>query len=133
VADRAARALEGALVEFGGFDGAGRRPAEILAHMGDLFDWALSMASGRERWNQSQPLPWAEEQRFFVSLTAFDMYLASGDPQHAPIERLFQGPVADAAATGRQPYARGKLPYRCNRRGASGRGKAGGGEAVQVV
>ena len=29
-------------------------------------------------------------------MQAFDAYLASGEQEHAPIERLFQGPVADA-------------------------------------
>jgi len=97
VAYRAARALEGAPEHFGGFDGAGRLPVEILAHMGDLFDWALSMANGQRQWHESQPRGWAEEkQRFFAALGAFDAYLASGEPIHAEIERLFQGPVADA-------------------------------------
>ncbi len=97
LAYRAARALGNAPETFAGFDGAGRQPIEILTHMGDLFDWALSMASGNPRWQNSQPLPWPEEEkRFFASLGAFDAFLASADPLHAPIERLFQGPVADA-------------------------------------
>jgi hypothetical protein len=97
LAYRAARALDGAPEEFAGFNGAGRQPVVILAHMGDLFDWALSMAEGKLSWHNSEPLPWdAEKQRFFASLGAFDAYLASGEPIHAPIERLFQGPVADA-------------------------------------
>jgi hypothetical protein len=97
VAYRAARALEGAPDHFAGFDGAGRLPVQILAHMGDLFDWALSMAMGQERWRATQPRAWAEEkQRFFESLQTFDAFLASGGPLHAPVEQLFQGPVADA-------------------------------------
>jgi len=97
LAYRATRALENAPQEFAGFTGAGRTPAAILAHMGDLFDWALSMAEGRQRWHNSQPLSWAEEQqRFFAALGAFDAYLASAEPVHAPMERLLQGPVADA-------------------------------------
>src|ERR1035437_5220628 len=94
---RAARALEDAPETFATFEEAGRQPAQILAHMGDLFDWALSMAEGKQRWHNSQPLPWPEEQRrFFASLQAFDGYLTSGERIHAPLERLFQGPVADA-------------------------------------
>ena len=94
---RAARALEDSPESFAGFDGAGRTPGQILAHMGDLFDWALSMAEGNQRWHNSAPLPWPEEQRrFFAALTAFDAYLTSGEKIHAPLERLFQGPVADA-------------------------------------
>jgi hypothetical protein len=97
LAYRAARALENAPETFAGFAGAGRQPLQILAHMGDLFDWALSMGAGNPRWQNSQPLPWPEEEkRFFASLGAFDDLLASADPLHAPIERLFQGPVADA-------------------------------------
>jgi hypothetical protein len=97
LAYRAARALEAAPDEFAAFALAGRQPAQILAHMGDLFDWALSMAEGHQRWHNSTPLPWADEQRrFFAALQAFDAYLASAAPLQAPVERLLQGPVADA-------------------------------------
>ena len=97
VAYRAARALEGAPDHFAGFNAAGRLPVQILAHMGDLFDWALNMALGQERWRDTQPRAWAEEQqRFFESLQTFDAFLATGGPLHAPVEQLFQGPVADA-------------------------------------
>ena len=74
-----------------------RTPAQILAHIGDLMDWALSMAKGQQAWHNSQPLPWNEEvQRFFVSLTKLDDFLASSEPLQATPEKLFQGPVADA-------------------------------------
>jgi hypothetical protein len=97
LAYRASRALEGAPDHFADFDGAGRLPVQILAHMGDLMDWALSMAMGQERWHSTQPLAWADEQqRFFSSLRAFDAFLASDELLRAPAERLFQGPVADA-------------------------------------
>lgn len=97
LAYRASRALEDSPESFAGFDGAGRTPAQILAHMGDLFDWALSMAEGNQRWHNSVPLSWPEEQRrFFAVLSAFDAYLTSGEKIHAPLDRLFQGPVADA-------------------------------------
>ncbi|MGC1460843.1 MAG: hypothetical protein WA802_01495 [Terracidiphilus sp.] len=97
LAYRVARALEDSPDSFAVFDGAGRTPAQILAHMGDLFDWALSMAEGQQRWHNSNPIPWDDEQkRFFAALGAFDAYLTSGERIHAPIERLFQGPVADA-------------------------------------
>jgi hypothetical protein len=97
LAYRAARALNGAPEGFAGFDGVGRQPVELLAHIGDLFDWALSAAEGQERWHVANPLEWAEEQaRFFAALGAFDAYLASEAPVHASIEGLLQGPVADA-------------------------------------
>jgi len=97
VAYRAARALDGAPDSFAGFDGVGRLPVQILAHMGDLFDWALSTAIGQESWHNSQPRAWIEErERFFQSLKSLDSFLASDQPLKAPAERLFQGPVADA-------------------------------------
>ena len=74
-----------------------RTPGQILAHIGDLLDWALSIASGKQTWHNSEPLGWdAEIARFFAMLAAFDAYLASDNPLHGPEENLFQGPVADA-------------------------------------
>lgn len=97
LAYRAARVLEGAPEDFGQFEGAGRQPVQILAHMGDLFDWALSTVQGREKWHTSRPHTWAiEVQRFFAVLHAFDAYLGSGEPMYAAMEPLFQGPIADA-------------------------------------
>jgi hypothetical protein len=98
VAYRATRALEAAPDSFATFSGtAGRQPCQLLAHMGDLFDWALSIARGSERWHNSATLAWPDEQkRFFAALKTFDDHLASSEPVHGSIERLFQGPVADA-------------------------------------
>jgi hypothetical protein len=97
LAYRATRALEGSPEEYGSFAGAGREPGKILAHMGDLFDWALSSVEGRESWHNSKPLGWAQEQaRFFAALGAFDAYLATDAPLHTTVEKLVQGPVADA-------------------------------------
>ena len=74
-----------------------RTPGELLAHLGDLLEWALSMARGDRVWHDSPALPWdAGVQRFFAALAAFDAYLASGAPLEAPAEKLFQGPIADA-------------------------------------
>lgn len=99
LAYRAGKALRGAPESFAdyGTGEKGRTPARILAHMGDLFDWALSIARGKQEWHDSTPLPWAHEvDRFFKTLEAFDGYLASDQPLGAPVEKLFQGPVADA-------------------------------------
>jgi hypothetical protein len=97
LAYRATRALEGAPEAFGTFSDCGRQPIQILAHMGDLFDWALSAVEGKERWHNSSPLPWPEEKaRFFAALRKFDEYLSSDAPLHAVPEALFQGPIADA-------------------------------------
>ena len=73
-----------------------RTPEQILTHMGDLQDWALSTAIGKPTWKDSQPLPWEQEvQRFFEALKRFDDYLAGEEALHASPEKLFQGPVAD--------------------------------------
>jgi hypothetical protein len=74
-----------------------RTPGQILAHIGDLMDWGLSMAVGKQAWNNSQPLAWEKEvERFFAALKKFDDFLASSEPLQALSEKLFQGPIADA-------------------------------------
>ena len=74
-----------------------RTPGQILAHIGDLLDWGLSIASGKQTWHDSKPLAWNDEiARFFTALDAFDSYLGSDNPLHAAEEKLFQGPIADA-------------------------------------
>jgi hypothetical protein len=74
-----------------------RTPVEILAHMGDLFDWALSMLKGEEVWHDSHPQDWNSEiVRFCNSLQKFDTYLASNVPIGCSLNKLFQGPIADA-------------------------------------
>lgn len=85
-----------------GFDqfraGTGTRtPGQILAHIGDLLDWAVYLAKGEHVWRDSTPLPWEQEvARFFDALQKFDACLASEPPLGFPAERLFQGPIADA-------------------------------------
>jgi hypothetical protein len=99
VAYRGGKALRGAPDSFAAFTFADspRTPAKILAHMGDLFDWALTMARGETAWKDAEPLSWsAEVDRFFASLKMFDDYLASSEPLRAPAEGLLQGPIADA-------------------------------------
>ncbi len=74
-----------------------RTPSQLVAHLGDLLDWALSMAQGKQEWHDSPPVAWdAGVQRFHAALEAFDAYLASDQPLHVPAEKLFQGPIADA-------------------------------------
>jgi hypothetical protein len=99
LAYRGGKAIRGAPAGFADFNsGEGlRTPGQLLAHIGDLFDWALSIAKGQQVWNNSTPLPWEQEsERFFATLKKFDDYLASGETVHSPLEKLFQGPVADA-------------------------------------
>jgi|SRR5271155_3990808 hypothetical protein len=97
LAYRGGKAVRHAPAEFADFQGAARRPVQIMAHVGDLLDWSLSMALGKPKFVGSQPLTWDKEvDRFFSTLQHLDDYLASAQPVHAPMEKLFQGPIADA-------------------------------------
>jgi hypothetical protein len=74
-----------------------RSAGEILAHIGDLLDWALSMARGRDAWHPAPPGPWeADVERFLKGLASLDDYLGGNGLLGAPTEKLFQGPIADA-------------------------------------
>ena len=74
-----------------------RSAGQILAHIGDLLDWGLSLAQGQQRWQDSPPHAWADDvARFHAGLATLDAYLASGAPMACTSEKLFQGPIADA-------------------------------------
>lgn len=99
LAYRAGKTIRGAPPHFADFVASPgtRTPAQILAHMGDLLDWAGSLANGAETWHTSTPLPWHEEgERFFGALVTFDRRLASDAPLGCTSEQLFAGPIADA-------------------------------------
>jgi hypothetical protein len=99
LAYRGGKVLRGAPSGFESFAGGPgtRTPGQILAHIGDLLDWALHMARGEHVWNDGAALPWADgTARFFAGLEAFDAYLASDQPLAISAESLFQGPIADA-------------------------------------
>ena len=99
IAYRGGKAVRSAPESFAAFKAhpASRTPSEILAHVGDLFDWALSLARGTQTWKDSAPAAWDQEiDRFFAALGRFDAYLASEESLGESAERLFQGPIADA-------------------------------------
>lgn len=74
-----------------------RTPGEILAHIGDLMDWALAQVEGRKAWHDSSPLAWEQEiARFFRAIQALDQRIAADGLGAASAEKLFQGPIADA-------------------------------------
>src|SRR5438874_4491876 len=74
-----------------------RSAVEILAHIGDLLDWAVWMAKGQHVWNPAAPRSWeAEVKRFFDGLRSLDDFLATDVVLGCPAEKLFQGPIADA-------------------------------------
>src|SRR5579863_10280115 len=97
VAYRGSKALRGVPESFAQYGAPEKSAVKVVAHLGDLFDWALNMARGTPAWNDSQPLAWNDEvARFHRTLAAFDEHLASDQPLKAPVEKLFQGPVADS-------------------------------------
>ena len=99
VAYRGGKAVRGAPASFAVFSGdtSDRTAVKILAHLGDLYDWALTQAKGAEAWHDSTPLAWDREvERFFAALQRFDDYLASDAPLAVAPEKLFQGAIADS-------------------------------------
>ena len=74
-----------------------RTPDEILAHMGDLLEGSLYLMKGEFVYLKSAPLPWEDEiARFFSAVQEFDSYLTSNAQLNQPIEKITQGPIADA-------------------------------------
>jgi len=57
VAYRGSKTVRDAPEDFGAFRvrEKTRTPLEIVAHISDLFDWARSMAEGKEAWRDSVP------------------------------------------------------------------------------
>jgi hypothetical protein len=99
VAYRGGKAVRETPTTFATFspDGSPRTPSAILAHIGDLFDWALTQAKGADVWVDSTPLDWDREvERFHAALKRFDDYLASDAPLAVPAETIVQGAIADS-------------------------------------
>ena len=69
----------------------------ILAHVGDVLDWAESMARGAEAWARHPATSWeADVERLYAALGRLDARLAAGQAPACAAERLLQGPLADA-------------------------------------
>lgn len=99
LAYRAGKALRNAPESFADFQVAPgtRTPGQILAHMCDLADWALTQATGRELWQDTSVLTWNDGvARFHKALTDLDEFLAGEEPIQKPAAMLFQGAIADA-------------------------------------
>jgi hypothetical protein len=96
---RLGKVLRGAPADFDTYqaDNECRTPVQILAHVGDLMDWAASMAAGKPAWHSSPPGPWPQEvARFFAAIQTLDDRLAAASLEPGAAHRLFQGPIADA-------------------------------------
>ncbi|HEY4951055.1 MAG TPA: hypothetical protein VIH88_12025 [Candidatus Acidoferrales bacterium] len=99
LAYRGGKAMRGAPPNFAEYRAGDttRACGQILAHLGDLLDWALTQANGKQDWHDSAPLSWDEgSKRFFASLKALDDYLASDAQLACAPEKLFQGAIADS-------------------------------------
>lgn len=79
------------------FGSATRQPVRIVAHMADLMQWGVSMAAGGKEWKAEGSDDWAKEvDRFFTGLAALDAAIAVDGPFAGSIDKLIQGPFADA-------------------------------------
>ncbi len=99
LAYRGGKAVRGAPDSFGAFhmSATSRMPVQILAHIGDLLDWAFSLARGSESWHASPPLAWPDEvSRFYDGLGRLDAQLVAHELVGVSVEQLLQGPIADA-------------------------------------
>lgn len=99
LAYRAAKVLRDVPPGFGGgsFGSTTRRPVDIVAHMADLMAWGITLARGDYVWKAEGTDQWdVEVQRFFDGLAALDRELASEGPFAGSLEKLIQGPLADA-------------------------------------
>lgn len=96
---RAKIAVSGAPENFSGFkiEQGVRTPAEILAHLGDLLEGSHFLMKGEMVYLDSAPKSWKEDsKRFFAAAARFDSFLASDAELRQPIEKIVQGPIADA-------------------------------------
>jgi len=99
LAYRGAKAIRGAPPGFGDFQASrtSRTPSQILSHICDLMDWALTQARGKQAWTDTTPEGWEEDSaRFFTALRALDDYLATREPLGYEPGQIFQGAIADA-------------------------------------
>ena len=98
LAYRAAKVLRDAPPGFGqaSFGTSTRKPVSIVAHLADLMAWAITLTRGDFVWKAEGSDDWQREvARFFDNLTALDRELAS-NAADCSIEKLIQGPLADA-------------------------------------
>lgn len=73
-----------------------RSAVEIVAHMGDLMKWSHSLAKGDHVWKAEGSDDWNREvDRFFTGLATLDV-LIEDHYFNGSVEKLIQGPLADA-------------------------------------
>src|SRR5262245_64510328 len=80
LAYRGAKVLRGAPPEFAkaSVGDSARRPVRIVAHLGDLMAWAITLARGDNVWKAEGSDDWgAEVAGFFANVAALDSVLAA--------------------------------------------------------
>ncbi|MEO6711251.1 MAG: hypothetical protein ABI054_13010 [Planctomycetota bacterium] len=78
-------------------DPTARTPLELVGHLGDLLEWAETLARGDAKWKASSLGDWEKDlARFFAALARLDELLASDAALGGTTEQIFQGPIADA-------------------------------------
>jgi hypothetical protein len=99
LAYRAAKVLRDAPPGFAtaSFGPTPRRPLLIVAHLADLMTWAVTLRRGDYLWKAEGGGDWdVEVRRFFDALARLDRELATEPLVPGSIEKLIQGPLADA-------------------------------------
>lgn len=100
LAYRGGKVLRSAPEGFGDFKPAGvfNTPLALVAHIGDLLEWARRFCEGdEESYRVTTPGAWdAEIARFYAALAALDARVADPAPLAVSFGRLFQAPIADA-------------------------------------
>jgi hypothetical protein len=94
---RAAKVLAGVPPDFPAraFGDTTRTPVRIVAHMGDLMAWGVTLARGEYVWTRGGGEDWdTEVTRFFDGLGELDRAMQS--LADGALEPLIQGPLADA-------------------------------------
>src|SRR4051812_25093029 len=73
-----------------------RTAVEIVSHLADLMKWGTWLAKGEHTWKAEGSGDWNREvDRFFALLAELDGLLAAKD-FNGSVEKLIQGPFADA-------------------------------------
>ena len=74
-----------------------RTPGQILAHIHVLVEWSTNVVHGGGERPQEAALVWDQAvRRFYQLLKAFDEAVVDAEGKAFPIEKLLQGPLADA-------------------------------------
>jgi len=99
LAYRAAKVVRDVPSEFASssFGPTTRRPVLLVAHLGDLMSWAITMVQGDVKWKAEGTDNWdVEVKRFFSGLFILDRLLEKATLDDNTVDQLIQGPLADA-------------------------------------